>query len=161
MFPYNYHLFTAIHATLRCMWSKRRTNTTCGKFLTSSSLSTQMVKLNLKTYICNTSTLPPDSDESEDDADTEVWECKKEGCIAKIEVNKDNVLVGHNGQHSCDTILMMQINRDCAHLGEFKFQKESSIQVRHRSQLENNMFEHLFSGITRCPVPCGTPHVPV
>ena len=118
--------------------------------MTSSSLSTQMVTILFNFRI--TSTLPPDSDESEDDVDTEVWECKKEGCVAKIEVNKDNVLVGHNGLHSCDTIMLMQINRDFAHLGEFIFQKEPSVQVSHTAK-HKNMFESKFSGITQCPVP--------
>ena len=51
-----------------------------------------------------------DSEDSDVDADTEEWECKKEGCGAIIEVNKNNVLVGHKGTHACKTILEMKFS---------------------------------------------------
>ena len=76
----------------------------------------------------------PDSAEINDDADTEVWECTKEGCAANVELNKEtNLLVGHSGQHSCDTVLKMEINRDLAHLDEFVFLKEASTEVSRRT----------------------------
>ena len=54
--------------------------------------------------------LHSDSDDSDVDADTEEWECKKEDCGAIIEVNKNNVLVGHKGNHTCETILEMKFS---------------------------------------------------
>ena len=75
------------------------------------------------TIICVTR-LFLDSEDSDDDGDTEEWACRKDGCSAKIEVNRDNVLVGHQGIHTCDTILKMETVSNYGVLGAYTFLKE-------------------------------------
>ena len=90
-------------------------------------MSTKTVRINVPVIQLYVTDFFLDSEDSDDDGDTEEpeeWECKKDGCSAKIEVNKDNVLVGHRGIHMCETVLKMEIISNYGVLGAYTFLKE-------------------------------------